>query len=150
MHLIRRFFDFLTAQPLTPLEQEHVRDLLAPDLARVFFSQRSEDQRHALEVQRRVGDAHPIAEAALLHDIGKSRSNIGAIPRSLATLCGGLGLPTPQPWTRYLDHGPHGAEMLEMLQASDLAIAFARAHPGPPPTGIDSEAWHILEEADNV
>jgi hypothetical protein len=149
VHLIRRFFGFLTAQPLTPLEQQQVRELLAPQLARAFFSQRPEDQRHALEVQQRVGDAYPIAEAALLHDIGKSRSNLGAVPRSLATLCGGLGLPTPEPWTRYLEHGPLGAEMLEALEAGDLAIAFARSHPGPPPTDIDPEAWYTLEEADH-
>jgi hypothetical protein len=149
VHLIRRFFGFLAAQPLTPLEQQQVRNLLTPDLARAFFSQRPEDQRHALDVQHRVGDAHPIAEAALLHDLGKSQSNLGAIPRSLATLCGGLGLPTTGSWTRYLDHGPRGAEMLETLQASNLTIGFARSHPGSRPKGIDAEAWCILEEADN-
>ena len=150
MHLIRRFFGFLTGKPLTPIEQRQVQAILTPDLARAFFSQRPEDQRHAIEVQRRVGDELPIAEAALLHDIGKAESTLGAIGRSLATLSRALGLQTTESWTRYLDHGPRGAEMLEALEASDLTIAFARFHPGPPPTDIDGEAWFLLEDADNA
>ncbi len=150
MHLVRRFFGFLTATPLSPGEQQQVRDLLRPALARLFFAQRREDQRHAFNVQQSVGGTDDIAEAALLHDVGKTHSGLGAFSRSLATLCNGIGLPTRGHWKTYLDHGNIGADMLTEADASELAISFTRHHPGPPPVGVSQEAWHALEEADNA
>jgi hypothetical protein len=149
VHLVRRFLGFLTARPLTPSEQQHVRLLLRPPLARAFFAQRYEDQRHAFEVQQRsASDAS--WEAALLHDIGKTESDLGAVSRSLATLWHGLGLPTSNRWATYIDHGALGADALTQLDASELAIAFTRHHPGPAPDGIDPDVWRALEEADDA
>jgi hypothetical protein len=149
MHLIQRFFGFLLAKPLMPGEQQDVRNRLDPALARVFFAQRPEDQRHAFEVQQRVGGSKAMAEAALLHDAGKTESNLGAVSRSFATLANGFGLPTSGSWSSYLAHGQLGAEILAELHAGEIAIAFARFHPGPPPPGIDPNQWRLLEEADN-
>jgi hypothetical protein len=150
VHLIRRFFSFVSAQPLTPREQQQVCDVLDPRLARVFFRQRFEDQRHALTVQRRVGGSSSLAQAALLHDVGKTESDLGALSRSIATLWNGVGLPTTGAWKSYLDHATIGADMLRDLEASDLAVTFARFHPGPSPSGIDPSDWHALEDADNA
>ena len=150
MHLTRRFFGFLFAKPLTPLEQQEVREILKPELARAFFAQRPEDQRHALDVQRRVGRTRNLAEAALLHDVGKTDSNLGALSRALATVWGGFDLPTSGAWSSYLNHGPLGAERLEALGATDLAIVFAQSHPGPTPKGVDPDQWQLLEDADNT
>ena len=150
MHLIRRFFSFVTAKPLTPHEQQQVRSVLDSGLAWIFFDQRFEDQRHALTVQHRVGGSGSLAEAALLHDVGKTESDLGAISRSLATLWNGVGLPTTGAWKSYLDHATIGADMLRDLDASDLAVTFTRFHPGSPPNGIDPSDWHALEEADDA
>lgn len=149
MHLIRRFFGFVLAEPLTPGEQQQVRDTLGPDLARLFFAQRFEDQRHAFAVYERVGYSADLAQAALLHDIGKTDSNLGALGRSLATVWGHLGRPTSGRWQSYLAHGSRGARMLENAEADSLAIGFAQYHPGPCPEGVDPGDWLLLEEADN-
>lgn len=150
MHLVRRFFGFLTAVPLSPGEQQQVRDLLRPALARLFFAQRHEDQRHAFNVQQSVAGTDAIAEAALLHDVGKTHSGLGAFSRSLATLLNGIGLPTRGRWKIYLDHGNIGADMLTEANATELAILFTRHHPGPAPAGVNPTTWHALEEADNA
>jgi hypothetical protein len=150
VHLIRRFFSFVTAEPLTPHEQQQVRDVLDPGLARIFFDQRFEDQRHALTVQHRVGRSGSLAQAALLHDVGKTESDLGAVSRSIATLWNGVGLPTTGAWRSYLDHATIGADILHDLEANHLVVAFTRFHPGPPPNGIDPSDWHALEEADNA
>lgn len=150
MHLIRRFVGFVTADPLSPREQAYVSHLLRPALARAFFAQRHEDQRHALDVQHRAGGSDERAEAALLHDVGKTESDVGAIGRSLATLLSGVGVPIRGRWLRYLDHSSIGAKKLSSLGASDLSVAFARHHPGSPPEGIDPEEWRALEEADEA
>ena len=149
MHLVRRFFGFITAKPLKPTEQQDVRDQLPPALAAAFFAQRMEDQRHALDVERRT-DSRACAEAALLHDIGKTESDLGAVSRSFATIWDAVGLSTSGRWRSYLDHNSSGAKMLEDLGAGELAIAFALHHPGPVPEGVDPVHWQALEDADNV
>lgn len=148
LHLVRRFFGFLTARPLTPTEQATVASELAPSLARLFFAQRPEDQRHAFDVAATVRDRSDLVEAALLHDVGKSESGLGAIGRSLATAWSTARMPMPRTWRTYLDHGRIGADLLEAGGAGDLAVAFARHHPGPVPAGIDPADWHRLGAAD--
>ena len=150
LHLIRRFFGFLTARPLTPAEQSTVRSILDPPLAQAFFLQRSEDQRHAFGVRERLAGHEHLYEAALLHDVGKTVSDLGAISRSFATTWRRLGLPTTGRWSEYLDHGEIGAKELENLGAGDLAVAFTRHHPGTPPPGVDPASWHLLERADDA
>lgn len=117
-------------------------------LTRVFFSQRSEDQRHAFDVWRRVDGDPVLAEAALLHDVGKVASDLGAIARSSATVLGMFRVPTTGRWKSYLDHGRLGAEVLTVLGASHFAIQFTMHHPSGPPRGVDSLLWKRLEEAD--
>jgi hypothetical protein len=89
-------------------------------------------------------------EAALLHDIGKTGSDLGAFGRSFATIAGALGLASKRSWITYLHHGAIGADMLERAGASNLAVKFARSHPGPVPQGIAPEDWQALAEADDV
>lgn len=149
MHLIGRFFGFLFARPLTPNEQRQVQSALDHDLARLFFSQRYEDQRHAYTVYQRVGGTIELAQAALLHDVGKTESDLGALGRTLATVWDGLGQQTRGRWQSYLAHGDSGARMLQHAGAESLAIDFAQHHPGSCPEHIDPADWLLLETADN-
>ena len=149
-HLVRRFFGFLRASPLTPVEQDRVSRALTQPLGSLFFRQRPEDQRHALEVASRVGDRSDLIEAALLHDVGKSASDLGAVGRSLATMWSVTGLGMPHRWRRYVDHGTVGAALLEDAGAGPLAVAFAHHHPGPPPPGIAPADWRALSDADDA
>ena len=150
-HLIGRFFGFLRARPLTPAEQGEVAAHLGPSLAPLFFTQRPEDQRHALEVARLADPAlvdHDLVEAALLHDIGKAGLGLGAIARSAATIWARLRLPVSGSWQAYVQHGSRGADILVSSGASPLAVAFARHHPGAVPDGIDPDRWEALASAD--
>jgi hypothetical protein len=153
LHLVRRFFGFLTARSLSPREQSEARALLTPPEALLFFRQRPQDQRHALDVARRVLEARPgdrtAANAALLHDVGKIDGSPGAVGRSLATVLAGLGVPLRGSYLRYREHAGRGAALLETAGAGPLAVAFARHHPGGPPDGVDASQWRALLGADH-
>ncbi len=150
-HLITRFFGVVTSRPLGPKAQESVSRALGAQESVVFWDQQAIDQRHAYEVARRVaariGWAHAGVAAALLHDIGKRHSRLGAIERSMATVAGVVHLPMPQRWETYRDHGEIGASDLEAIAAHPLAVAFAR---GEPTRGVDTEIWGVLQAADNA
>ena len=148
-HLVGRFFGFLNARPLTPDEQSFVATNLSPELQRIFFMQQPEDQRHGLDVASHLSDKPAVAEAALLHDIGKTASPLGAVSRALATLWAATSLPVWGIWHTYLDHGRIGAEVIETNGGSALSVAFARYHPGDPPPWIDADDWASLAEADD-
>lgn len=150
LHLIRRFFGFLGAKPLSPTEQAFVTSALHPDLATLFYRQRHEDQRHAFEMAWGFSRRPDLVEAALLHDVGKSETHLGALGRSLATIWSVVPLPAPTSWSRYVDHGRIGAGLIAAAGAGDLTVAFARYHPGPAPRGIDPDDWHALEVADDA
>lgn len=153
-HLVRRFFGFLTARPLGPREQAEVMRLLTPAEAELFWSQHPADQRHAIDVANRVlrsrPDAQTLARAGLLHDVGKSGVDLGAIGRSLATVMDAAGIRLRGRFARYRHHGELGAELLESAGVEPLIVAFAREHPGPPPEGQDSADWAVLLEADHT
>lgn len=151
-HLAQRFFGFLTAQPLTPSEQELVRSYLAVEDIELFWDQRSADQRHGIEVAQRVaaalpGDATAI-RAALLHDVGKRAGDLGAVTRSIATVLDGFDLPVTARMRSYRDHGAIGADELAAAGCEPLVVDFARLHPGPPPPGEDPRRWQVLLDAD--
>lgn len=118
-------------------------------MARAFFQQRFEDQRHALDVWRRVMDEPELWEAALLHDVGKVESDLGAIARSCATVMAAFGMATKGRWRSYLDHGEIGAEMLSHAGAADFTVTFTRHHPAGPPPDVDPRSWQLLKDADH-
>lgn len=150
-HLASRFFGVLLNNPLGPLAQDDVNTILEPELASLFWDQDPIDQRHAYDVATRVrralGNDNAALEAALMHDIGKRHSDLGAITRSLATVGDTLHLPLPASWRRYRDHGLLGASDLAASGASPLTVAFARGEAGP---GIDQDVWSALRAADNA
>lgn len=133
-----------------PHEQAEVHDALERDLRRLFFDQSVPDQRHAFEVAARAGGGSERTEAALLHDVGKAASGLGAVGRALATICAVIGLPLRGDWLAYVHHGDIGAHMLEAAGARNLAVNFALAHPGPVPDGVDPTDWRALADADEA
>lgn len=153
-HLIRRFFGFLQARPPGPAEQANLREHLGEDEAALFWDQQYQDQRHALDVATRVvaarGHDRVAIRAALLHDIGKRHSRLGAVSRSLATVLDAAQLPLPARLAAYRSHGPLGARELAACGCEPLVVEFAGRHPGPAPDGIDPTQWNALLEADNV
>lgn len=151
-HLVGRFFGHLRAEPPSPEDQRFIHEYLDGPCAELFWSQSSPDQRHAVDVARRVRAALPddsgAVEAALVHDIGKRQANIGAVSRSVATVLDAVGLPMTNRMRMYRDHGRRGAIDLEAAGCGELAISFARYHPGPAPSGTDPARWKALIDAD--
>jgi len=151
---MRRFFGHLSARPLSPAEQDVVSAVLSDELSALFFRQSPADQRHAFVVATRVRDLRSADVdafvAALVHDVGKAETAIGAVARSLATVLDTMRIPMPERWRRYRAHGSIGADALEAAGSPALAVAFARYHPGPVPPGIDNDAWSDLAAADDV
>ncbi len=129
-----------------------MHDRLDAGGAGLFWAQAIPDQRHAYRVARRVAASRPGDEeavaAALLHDVGKTRSCLGAIRRSIATVLEAVGLTMPVSMRQYREHGPIGAEELTAAGYDGLVVAFARFHPGHPPSGVDEERWQALLDAD--
>lgn len=151
-HLARRFFGYLRARPLDPDEQQRVADALPGHLAPLFWAQQAADQRHAFDcfafVTARAPQRPDLAEAALLHDVGKARSRLGVVGRTAASLLALAGLARPGRLTSYLDHGPLGAADLRSAGADPLTVAFAAGHHGPCPEQFDTADWELLRAAD--
>ncbi len=139
--------------PLGPTEQDLVNNSLTAEQSRLFWEQDPIDQRHAFDVFHRVGeslgDDARAAAAALLHDIGKRHSDVGAIGRSLATVLDTIRLPLPEDWRRYRDHEALGAADLEKVGADELTVAFARSRAGRPQS-VDPVVWDALVAADDA
>jgi hypothetical protein len=152
-HLVSRFVGVVTSKRLSPEAQDEVNKILAPDAANLFWDQPAIDQRHAYDVSQRVrstlGDDASALEAALLHDVGKRHSNLGAVARSLATVFDATHLPMPTNWRRYRDHGLLGALDLVAIGADPLAVAFARGTIEPTEV-IDQRVWDALVAADDA
>lgn len=152
-HLVSRFLGVVTSKRLSPEAQDEVNEILAPDAANLFWDQPAIDQRHAYDVSQRVrstlGDDASALEAALLHDVGKRHSNLGAVTRSLATVFDATHLPMPTNWRRYRDHGLLGALDLVAIGADPLAVAFARGTIEPTEV-IDQRVWDALVAADDA
>lgn len=149
-HLIRRFFGHLTAKPLNEAEFQAVAGALPDGLLQLFDTMSVADKRHSLDVWDRTGRDPALAEAALLHDVGKTGGIKGAVPRSVATVLGAMRVPMHGRWAIYRDHGPIGADLLTVHGATELAIGFARHHPDHPPAGYDAAAWNRLLAADDI
>lgn len=77
------------------------------------------DQRHSIVVMRRFVGLHASAtnfeiSGALLHDVGKTASNLGVIQRVIATLVGRVS----KRFSDYHEHEQLGAQMLQKLTAT--------------------------------
>jgi hypothetical protein len=151
-HLVERFFGHLSASALSPAEQQLVADRLDEHGTALFFAQGVADQRHAFDVAELVAETLPgddeVYVAALLHDVGKRHSRLGALGRTVATILDGVGAPMTARMRWYRRHGMAGAADLASAGYDGLVVAFAANHPGPRPEGVDPVAWDALVAAD--
>lgn len=151
-HLFSRFFDVLTSRPLTIADRERVESWLPSELATVFLSQSSADQRHGFHSASMVVSFEKtrpdVIVAALMHDVGKRHSRLGLMGRSLTSLFILLRLPLTVRMRLYRDHGIVAARELGRLGAPSLAIDFALHHHGARPATIEPSIWDSLLAAD--
>lgn len=152
LHLGRRFFSALNADPLDESEIASLAALLEPTEMQLFVEQPGIDQRHGFEsmmyASERSGD-RDVRRAATLHDIGKRHADLGVAGRVLASICLKLGIPVRGRFRLYRDHGPIGAAELQGIGSPRIAVEYARHHHGHRPDGVPEQAWRLLSEADD-
>jgi putative nucleotidyltransferase with HDIG domain len=151
-HLAARFFDVLSAKPLSGHEVAEVEKWLTASEIEVFMAQPRPDRRHGFHASRVVLDKgiedESVVRAALLHDVGKRHARLGVMGRTIASLMIVLHLPLPRRFALYRDHGSIGAAELAGLGCESLIVDFARSHHGDRPTGIEPGVWEVLQLAD--
>ena len=148
-HLAGRFFGALRPGGPCPEDRRWVAGVLDPGELRLWERQPGHDQRHTVEVARRVeqalaggphaGEARWLA-CALLHDVGKLTAGLGIAGRVVATLFaraagGPAGLAD---WEErrglrrrvalYLRHGEIGGDMIRLAGGRAEVAMWAAAH----------------------
>lgn len=147
-HLVKRFFGSVPVGP-RPADAAWADEQLLEGERDIWRKMSRADRRHAVGVARRVerslGDeaTRPVLAAALLHDCGKTVSDLGTYGRVIATLSGKMaGMDQAMAWTEtsgftrrvglYLEHPRLGAELLGLAGSAPLTVAWAAEHHLPP------------------
>ena len=172
-HRLSQFFRYWRNSPLTPAEVAEARRVLAPPLAALFGQMTLGEQAHSLRVLRAVraagGDAAGDAalppgllQAALLHDVGKSRAPLTLWGRVLVVLAGrwlpdqsrqwGQGAPLGWrgPFVAAARHAAWGAQLAAEAGADPLAVALIARHQDPPGAAPEDEWLRRLQRADDA
>lgn len=114
LHLAKRAVSSFSNR--LPQDVSRASTVLNSDEMKLWQSMQGRDQSHSLVVLERFERCCPGATqtekaAALLHDLGKTRSGLGWFMRILATLVGSRGVR----FAEYHDHERIGAEMLQQI-----------------------------------
>jgi hypothetical protein len=148
-HLAGRFFGALRPGGVSSDDRRWVEGVLTPAEFGLWERQPGHDQRHTVEVARRVeralegcphaGETRWLA-CALLHDIGKMAAALGISGRVMATLLAqaaggpaGFGDWEERRGLRrrialYLRHGEIGGDMIRMAGGRDEVAMWATVH----------------------
>jgi hypothetical protein len=171
-HLAGRFVGALRPGGASPDDRRWVAGILNPGELGLWERQPGHDQRHTIEVARRLeqtldggphaGDPRWLA-CALLHDIGKLAAGLGIPGRVVATLFAkaaggpaGLGDWEERRGLRrrialYLRHGEIGGDMVRMAGGREEVALWATVHhqcSRLPPEALPAPVVTALVEAD--
>ncbi len=166
---VGQLFSYLKNSPMAPAERVEMRQVLAPALAALFERMSPGEQRHSLAVLRAVraagGPVLPagLLQAALLHDVGKTRAPIGLMGRVFVVLAGKLlpnhsrrwGQGQPHGWRRPFvtaaRHPEWGADLCAQAGADPLAVRLVGRHQEPAPQDeAPEDHWlRLLQRADS-
>jgi HD superfamily phosphohydrolase YqeK len=122
----------------------HVQSILSVSEMALWMKYQNVDKRHSLVVLHRLNELFPTADrdaqaAALLHDIGKSQSQLGVLRRVVATIVG----PRTRRFSQYHRHEEIGIGLLEDACCSNATISLLK--------GVgDSQVIAALAAADNM
>lgn len=165
---VGQFWRYLRPARLSAADLAEVRQTLPPPLADLFARQAPGEQAHSLTVLRAVRRRAPAAraelhQAALLHDVGKSRAPLGLLDRVLIVLvrrlwparaqAWGQGAPRGlrRPFVTAAQHPAWGAELAAQAGAPPLTVALIRRHQTPvgAPRTPEDELLLVLQSADD-
>ncbi len=145
-HLVLRFFTSIVALPPGAGDEAWVAERLHDGEFALWAAQPRYDRRHTLRVARRVhrllaerADRDDWVAAALLHDVGKIRADLGVVGRSVATAVAGVvGKREMAGWHddpgirgrfgRYAAHGEIGGAMVRDAGGRESAARWAEVH----------------------
>ena len=175
-HLSRRFFASRSEERPAQADDEWIRGFLLTGEAQLWCRMSPPDQRHTVEVARKVVDAlpgagRPVIAAAILHDVGKLVCGYRTYARVGATVFWGL---VPNPWrgplarrwlsgsgagrlvvglrrlAEYRLHPELGRDLLERAGSDEFTRRWAAQHHAPIDTWtIDTDVGMVLKECDD-
>jgi len=163
---VEQFILALTAEP-DPEQLVKARQILGTTLWPIFTLLQPGEQVHSLSVMNKIIDqgysAQELLQAALLHDVGKSRSPLNVWNRTWIVLARNFFPDRLQSWGQgeltgwrrtfvvAEQHPAWGAEMAANAGADQKVVALIRQHQQPPSfTDPQMADWLcILQEADD-
>ena len=158
MHLVRRFFGSLRPDAPSAADDAWARSFLLPGESALWARMSNPDRRHSVGVARETvrilcEDAdRPVVAAALMHDVGKVKSDLGTFARAGATMVGAIA-GRDRLHGRvgdYLRHDELGAHLLEVAGSDPLTITWAREHHLPANRwSLDAPVAAALKAADD-
>jgi putative nucleotidyltransferase with HDIG domain len=135
-----------------------IRRVLPPPLEALFLRQTAGEQAHALRVMRTAAASGiqtgrlALLQAALLHDVGKTRAPL-SLPERVAVVLAGRywpGLMERSNWRPFVtarSHPEWGAEMCAEAGAPPLTVKLVRLHQLP--AAPDDKLLAVLQMADD-
>jgi putative nucleotidyltransferase with HDIG domain len=156
-HLGARFFTSLFARAPDEAQVARVARILTPAEIELWRSMSRADRAESIatldRLPRDTAADSAWAAAALLHDLGKTRSGLGTVARVFATARGMVGDPARVGGRAgaYLRHAEIGAEVLREAGARAEVVAWARTHHDPerwPTELIPASVCAVLARAD--
>ena len=155
---LTQFRDYVRPRAPGPSDLADMRRVLPPPLAALFLRQTTGEQAHALRVMRRVDAGGlqagrlELLQAALLHDVGKTRAPL-SLPERVAVVLGGRlwpGLKERSNWRPFVTarrHAEWGAQMCAEAGAPPLTVELVRRHQSPAAPG--DRLLAVLQMADD-
>ena len=149
VHLAKRLVGMMSRRQIADDDLRWVSSVLLDGESELWHALPVADQRHSLLVAERFNEALNRADsevsrddiaAALLHDIGKTASDLGIIERVVATLVG----PRTRRFHLYHAHEQIGAEMLAAAGSSVRTISLIDG------TSLDRWVVEALRRADDI
>jgi hypothetical protein len=142
---------------LTQGDIEQAKRRLSPEQAGLFFAMEKRDQRHAIEVVRRlsatsVADDCEVLAAALLHDCGKGAVPVWLrilnvlAPAAVEHIARDEGGDVPSAAYRLRHHAEIGARLAETAGSTPTTVRLIRGDASPD----ESERLSLLRAADDA
>lgn len=170
VYRLGQFVHYWRNAPLNPAAQTQVDSILpTPELGALFRQMSPGEQRHSLNVLARLEAGRPAAppelqQAALLHDVGKTRVALNVVERGLGVLGQKLfpgawerwGQGQPRGWRRAFvvarHHAEWGAELAVQAGATARVANLIRRHQTPVTTvsTLEDEWLKYLQAADDA